>query len=108
MDIESASRILDSSAFPLYEGYVFPGEIIEYARIILLALSVPDSTPTLLATENLANGQVVADSRSAARSRHFLIRYDSTKEREQEGIIAVIHVPDAHMLADYLTKRVTA
>ena len=39
-----------------------------------------------------------------SRSRHFLWRYAVLKRRIAEGEVTLLHVPDAEMPADVLTK----
>ena len=81
-------------------------ELIEYATTIERGFGLERHHPVPLATDNLGNKQVVKYEGSAARSRHFLVRYDAIKMREEQGIICTQHVPDEHMPADFLTKWV--
>lgn len=81
-------------------------ELVEYATTIERAFGIERHHPVPLATDNLGNKQVVKYEGSAARSRHFLVRYDAIKMREEQGIIRTQHVPDEHMPADFLTKWV--
>ena len=39
---------------------------------------------------------------------HFLRRYGVLKQRIADGDVSVIHVPDEHMPADFLTKFIPA
>ena len=38
------------------------------------------------------------------RSKHFLWRYHSLKQRIRSGEVTLVHVPDPQMPADFLTK----
>ena len=83
-------------------------ELAEYIKTIERALGVPRDEPIDLATDNLGNAQVTHNVGSSTRSRHFLVRYEAVMHREAQGIVAVQHVPDEHMPADFLTKWVPA
>ena len=71
-------------------------------------LGLGDPSATVLATDNLPNMQVTNNIGSSTRSRSFLERYKSTQQRIKEGILAVVHVRDENMPADFLTKWVAA
>jgi hypothetical protein len=80
------------------------GEVIAYAREVLRALGVAPDGPTLLTTDNLANQKVGAGVGCPTRSKHFLRRYYSLKQRITSNEITLRHVDDANMPADFLTK----
>jgi hypothetical protein len=58
----------------------------------------------LLTTDNLANQKVGAGVGCPTRSKHFLRRYYSLKQRITSNEITLRHVDDANMPADFLTK----
>ena len=84
------------------------GELIEYLWVLGRATGLTPPRPTVLATDNLPNMQVTNNIGSSTRSRSFLERYKSTQQRIKEGILAVVHVRDENMPADFLTKWVAA
>ena len=53
---------------------------------------------------NLANHKVGSGIGGPTRSKHFLRRYHSLKQRIREGDAVLVHVPDPQMPADFLTK----
>ena len=69
-----------------------------------VALGVPAPSPPRLLTDNLSNQRVATNSGSAARSRHFLIRYKCLQARQSEGECDVVFTPDPSMPSDFLTK----
>ena len=72
---------------------------------MLAERSLPlDTRPTLLGTDNLANFKVATGVGCPTRSRHFLRRYFVLKRRIASGDVTMLHVPDAQMPADCLTK----
>ena len=80
------------------------GESVVYAREILRAFGVALDEPTLLSTDNLANQKVGSGVGCPSRSRHFLRRYFTLKQRIAEGDVTLRHVDDESMPADFLTK----
>ena len=79
-------------------------EEVAYARVVLRALDDKPRQPTVILTDNLANMLVAADSRSAARSKHFLTRYVTLQQRMATDEVTVVKVDDANMPSDFLTK----
>ena len=68
------------------------------------AFGTPPSRPTLIGTDNLANFKIATGVGCPSRSRHFLRRYFVLKRRIAQGDVTMLHVPDAQMPADVLTK----
>ena len=64
----------------------------------------PIEGPTFLSTDNLANQKVGSGTGHPTRARHFLRRYFALKQRVTSDEIKLVHVPDAEMPADFLTK----
>ena len=60
----------------------------------------------MISTDNLANHKVGSGVGGPTRSKHFLRRYHSLKQRIRSGEVALVHVPDPQMPADFLTKRI--
>ena len=54
--------------------------------------------------DNLANHKVGSGIGGPTRSKHFLRRYHSLKQRIRDGDAVLVHVPDPQMPADFLTK----
>ena len=61
-------------------------------------------SPTPISTDNLANHKVGSGIGGPTRSKHFLRRYHSLKQRIRDGDAVLVHVPDPQMPADFLTK----
>ena len=80
------------------------GESVAYAREVLRALGVPPDGPTLLTTDNLANQKIGSGVGCPSRSRHFLRRYFTLKQRIADGEVSLRHADDISMPADFLTK----
>jgi len=57
-----------------------------------------------ISTDNLANHKVGSGIGGPTRSKHFLRRYHSLKQRIRDGDAVLVHVPDPQMPADFLTK----
>jgi len=68
------------------------------------ALGVPADGPTLLGTANLANLRIGSGVGCPARSKHFLRRYLTFKQRVADGEVALRHVANTEMPADFLTE----
>jgi hypothetical protein len=96
--------ILDSSMECEAIASAKAGEAIAYAREILRALGIPPDGPTLIGTDNLANQRIGTGLGAPTRSRHFLRRYYTLKQRIAAGEVDLRHVSDADMPADFLTK----
>ena len=79
-------------------------ECIVHAREILHAFGTPAESPTPISTDNLANHKVGSGIGGPTRSKHFLRRYHSLKQRIRDGDAVLVHVPDPQMPADFLTK----
>ena len=79
-------------------------ECIVHAREILRAFGTPAESPTPISTDNLANHRVGSGIGGPTRSKHFLRRYHSLKQRIRDGDAVLVHVPDPQMPADFLTK----
>ena len=75
-----------------------------YAREVARAIGDPQSGPTMLGSDNLANVQVAMRQGAANRSKHMLRRYYTLMRRINSGVISVVHVKDEHNPADFLTK----
>ena len=82
------------------------GEIIDMAREIEHVLGHPPAGPTPLLTDNRANKLVASGEGNAQRSKHFLRRYYTLKQRVARREVAMVFVGDADMPADFLTKFV--
>jgi len=79
-------------------------EVIYYPREIERAFGKPPAGPTLLGTDNMANLRVGSGVGAPTRSKHFLRRYHTLKQRVAAGEVVMRHVSDTQMPADFLTK----
>ena len=107
-NIQKISLIVDSSMEAEAHATGKGGELVCYARTVLRALGVPQLTPTLLGTDNLANQRIGSSIGCPARSKHFLRRYMVLQQRVADKEIDLRHVVDADMPADFLTKWISA
>ena len=98
------SLIVDSSTETEAIASGKAGEAISHAREILRAFGIPPCGPTMISTDNLANHKVGSGVGGPTRSKHFLRRYHSLKQRIRSGEVTLVHVPDPQMPADFLTK----
>ena len=78
---QKISLIVDSSMEAEAHATGKGGELVCYARTVLRALGVPQLTPTLLGTDNLANQRIGSSIGCPARSKHFLRRYMVLQQR---------------------------
>ena len=76
------------------------------AREIEHVLGHPPTGPTPLLTDNRANKLVASGEGNAQRSKHFLRRYYTLKQRIARREVVMVFVNDADMPADFLTKFV--
>ena len=53
---------------------------------------------------DMANALVGSGSSTPARSRHCLRRWDIVRQHIENGDVRLVHVPDANMPADFMTK----
>ena len=81
-------------------------EVTERARTVAQALGCPQKEPTVICSDNEAHVRVAMRRGAAARSRHLLRRYYVLRARIENGVCAVVHVPDAENPSDFLTKWV--
>ena len=98
------SLIIDSSMETEAVASGKGAECIVHAREILHAFGTPAESPTPISTDNLANHKVGSGIGGPTRSKHFLRRYHSLKQRIRDGDAVLVHVPDPQMPADFLTK----
>ncbi len=100
--------IVDSSMEAEAHATSRGGELVCYARTVFCTLGIPQLTPTLLGTNNLANKRIGSGIGSPARSKHFLRRYMILQQRVADKEIDLRNVVDADMPADSLTKWISA
>jgi len=100
--------LVDSSQGAEERASSVAAEKIAYAREISRALGSHQESPTLLATDNLPNGQVAMRRSAAARSKHMLRRYFALMQRIKCGECKLVHVKDEENPSDFLTKWVPA
>ena len=58
---------------------------------ILRAFGTPAESPTPISTDNLANHKVGSGIGGPTRSKHFLRRYHSLKQRIRDGDAVLVH-----------------
>ena len=80
--------------------------MVEVAAEIQRGLGAPLDQPAAVLTDSLSNGQVARRKGAAQRLKHSLRRWAGIKKRSDAGLVAVHHVGDASMPADFLTKWV--
>ena len=76
-----------------------------HLRLVAL-LSNPTDGPIIVGTDSLPNGQVARRQGAPARVKHTLRLWETFTRRMREGMVRLVHVPDAEMPTDFLTKWV--
>ena len=106
--VRSVRGIMGSSAE--VEGYASlkASELVEEAIETARAYGVYDGVPVVLGTDSVANLQVARRQSAATRLRHALRRWETLMERVSAGKLKLVHIGDAEMPADFLTKWVPA
>jgi len=79
-------------------------EVIYYAREIERAFGKPPAGPTLLGTDNMANLRVGSGVGAPTRSKHFLRRYHTLKQRVVAGEVRLRHA-DARQLSHEVDSK---
>ena len=93
------------------EGYAShkASELIEEGIEVARAMGVYDSSePVVLGSDSVSNLQVARRQGAATRLKHALRRWELLTARVNRGMIKLVHVGDAEMPADFLTKWVSA
>ena len=92
------------------EGYASlkASEIVEEAMESARAFGVYKGAPVVLGSDSVANLQIARRQGAASRLKHALRRWEILMERVEHKKIKLVHVGDAEMPADFLTKWVPA
>ena len=92
------------------EGYASlkASELIEEALETARAFGVYDGEAVVLGTDSVANLQVARRHGAATRLKHALRRWETLMARVEANKVKLVHVGDAEMPADFLTKWVPA
>ena len=104
--VKKIGLVVDSSHESEAIASAKAGELVAYAREVLVALGAPPTGPTVILSDNKANVLVANNAKSASRSRHFLRRYHTLQRRMADGECRVVKITDDLMPADFLTKWV--
>ena len=106
--VKSIRGIMGSSAEG--EGYASlkASELVEEAIETARAFGIYDGAPVVLGSDSVANLQVARRQGAATRLKHALRRWEILMERVEAGHVKLVHVGDAEMPADFLTKWVPA
>jgi hypothetical protein len=83
-------------------------EIVSYFRQAAVFMGCGIWAPTLVSTDNSANGRICSGEGSASRLRHMLRRYILVQQAVKAAEVYVRHVTDEENPADFLTKWLAA
>ena len=81
-------------------------EDAEYLAEIVRAFGAPVDGPMVVITDSTSNGMVARRKASGQRIKHAMRRWTGIHKRVAKRLITVVHVGDASMPADFLTKWV--
>jgi len=80
-------------------------DVILRLRNVQRAMGCLDAdAATVVGTDCLSNYQMAMQLAVPGRTKHILRRWKLVQERIAEGDVVLVHVPDAGMPADFLTK----
>ena len=79
----------------------------EYIFEVARAFRQPLDEPVVIATDSLSNARVARRQGTTVKVRHQLRRWQALTARIVRGLVKVVHIPDAEMPVDFLTKWVT-
>ncbi|RVW98244.1 Retrovirus-related Pol polyprotein from transposon RE2 [Vitis vinifera] len=71
---------------------------------LLADLNVKHPQPTLLYTDSKPASEIASNPVHRERTKHIQLDCHLVREKLQEGLIKIIHIPSKHQLADILTK----
>jgi hypothetical protein len=84
------------------------GNTVVAVRDVGVPLRLGLSEPTFVGSDGRTNVLLATESGAAKQSKHFVRRYNITKQRQRDGDTLVGHISDAESPADFLTKWVSA
>ena len=79
-------------------------DVVLRVRNMRRAMGCADAGATVVGTDCLSNYQVGMSLATPGRSKHILRRWKLVQQRVREGDVVLVHVNDAAMPADFLTK----
>jgi hypothetical protein len=77
---------------------------VTYLRMILDDLGYPQSTPITIFTDNEGTVKLTRSPVFHSRTKHIARRQHFIREKVEEDVIAVVHLPMEENAADVLTK----
>ena len=60
--------------------------------------------PTVIFNDSLSASMTLKDGGAFHRNNHYQIRVNFLRDLQRKGLVKVVHVPGAQMVADLLTK----
>ena len=91
-----------------YYAAVEAAKAAEWYRGLLMELGFPQNEPTVIYTDNRALLDLAANPVLHARTKHFRLRQAYLRDLITRRVIAFVHIPGEHNIADMLTKALTA
>ena len=98
-----------STAEAEYVGESHCSTMIEWFRGLLQELNIPGTMPTeptAMYCDNQAAIGIAERAQFSKKTKHITIRYHYVRELVKNGVVEMVFVPTAEMMADGLTKAV--
>ena len=105
--IKTLKTMSDSSMGAEMHPTTEAGLQAEYISEVARAQGMPLEAPVIIATDSLSNALVSRRQGTTVLVRHQLRRWQALTARISRGLAKVVHLPDAEMPVDFLTKWVS-
>ena len=94
----------DSSCYAEYIALHHANKETVFLRELLEGLGFPPDTSTPLKCDNDAARRLVGDQSNHVNVKHFCVKYHTTRDLVDEGIVHIVRIPSADNVADIFTK----
>jgi hypothetical protein len=94
----------DSSCYAEYIALHHANKETVFLRELLEGLGFPPDVSTPLKCDNDAARRLVGDQSNHANVKHFRVKYHTTRDLVDEGIVHIVRIPSADNVADIFTK----
>jgi hypothetical protein len=93
-----------SSAEAEYRALATTSCEIQWLTYLLADFHIPHSQPALLYTDSKPASEIASNPVHHERTKHIQLDCHLVREKLQEGLLTIIHIPSKFQLADALTK----
>jgi len=93
-----------SSAEAEYRALATTSCEIQWLTYLLADFHIPHSQPALLYTDSKLASEIASNLVHHERTKHIQLDCHLIREKLQEGLLNIIHIPSRFQLADALTK----